>query len=248
MFPTNQKNIPIIMIGIFCTLTLVFASATFVKAEETKKPNYNRTTTTTQTNRAETQTNRQAIAVERASSTEERLNKRIQTTTERSEAIRLKKEEIQTNRADRKAVLQASAQTRITNLSANLSNRMDAAVNRMQNVIDRLTSRINKLNELGIDTSTALDSLDKAQQEIDQAKTVLSTIDDDVANFVGSEDPRANWQKLKLTFTEIRDSIKASHQSLRATVENLKKAIAKAEIDRGVSRAVSNNEQATTTE
>ena len=248
MFPTNQKNIPIIMIGIFCTLTLVFASATFVKAEETKKPNYNRTTTTTQTNRAETQTNRQAIAVERASSTEERLNKRIQTTTERSEAIRLKKEEIQTNRADRKAVLQASAQTRITNLSANLSNRMDAAVNRMQNVIDRLTSRINKLNELGIDTSTALDSLDKAQQEIDQAKTILSTIDDDVANFVGSEDPRANWQKLKLTFTEIRDSIKASHQSLRATVENLKKAIAKAEIDRGVSRAVSNNEQATTTE
>ena len=248
MFPTNQKNIPIIMIGIFCTLTLVFASATFVKAEETKKPNYNRTTTTTQTNRAETQTNRQAIAVERASSTEERLNKRIQTTTERSEAIRLKKEEIQTNRADRKAVLQASAQTRITNLSANLSNRMDAAVNRMQNVIDRLTSRINKLNELGIDTSTALDSLDKAQQEIDQAKTVLSTIDDDVANFVGSEDPRANWQKLKLTFTEIRDSIKASHQSLRATVENLKKAIAKAEIDRGVSRAVSNNEQATTIE
>jgi len=248
MFPTNQKNIPIIMIGIFCTLTLVFASATFVKAEETKKPNYNRTTTTTQTNRAETQTNRQAIAVERASSTEERLNKRIQTTTERSEAIRLKKEEIQTNRADRKAVLQASAQTRITNLSANLSNRMDAAVNRMQNVIDRLTSRINKLNELGIDTSTALDSLDKAQQEIDQAKTVLSTIDDDVANFVGSEDPRANWQKLKLTFTEIRDSIKASHQSLRATVENLKKAIAKAKIDRGVSRAVSNNEQATTTE
>ena len=248
MFPISQKNIPIILIGILCTLTIILGSATFVKAEETKKPNYNKATTTGQNNRAETQAKRQAITAERASSTEARLNKRIQTTTERSEAIRLKKEEIQTNRADRKAVLQASAQTRITNLSANLSNRMDAAVNRIQNVIDRLTSRISKLNGLGIDTNTAKDSLNKAQQEIDQAKTILSTIDDDVANFVGSEDPRANWQKLKLTFTEIRDSIKASHQSLRATVESLKEAVVKAKISHGVSEAVSNNDQATTTE
>ena len=125
---------------------------------------------------------------------------------------------------------------------------MDAAVNRIQNVIDRLNSRINKLNELGIDTSIALDSLDKAQQEIDHAKTILTTIDDDVANFVGSEDPRANWQKLKLTFTEIRDSIKASYQSLRATVESLKEAVVKAKLGHGVSEAVSNNDQATTTE
>jgi len=248
MIFTNQKNIPIIMIGILGTLTLMLVSATFVKAKEADGANKNNVTGTEQTNRAENQANRQAVATKRASSTETRLNNRTQTTAERSEAIKLKKEETQINRAERKAVLQASAQTRITNLAANLSNRMDAAVNRIQNVIDRLTSRISKLNELGIDTSTAHDSLNKAQQEIDQARTILSTIDDEIANFIGSEDPRANWQKLKLTFTEIRNSIKMSHQSLRTTVESLKEAIAKAKIDRGVSEAVSNNEQATTTE
>jgi hypothetical protein len=172
---------------------------------------------------------------------------RIQTQTERADAIKAKQAEMQAVRADRKAAFQAAAQTRLTNLAANISNRMDAAAGRLQNVIDRLTSRIAKLNDQGVDTASASASLSTAQQELDRAKVILRGIDGEVASFIGSENPRESWQSLKTTYTSARDALRASHQALLASVASLKAAVIATDSGRGASTAVSNG-QATTTE
>ncbi|OGG88368.1 hypothetical protein A2592_02595 [Candidatus Kaiserbacteria bacterium RIFOXYD1_FULL_42_15] len=241
MSSSLQKNMPAIVAGVLCLLVLILATSNFVRAEETGS-----STETNVTNpsakRGQNQLERQSVTAEHASTSDARVAKRAQTKAERSDTIKLKQEKIQAAHADRKVALQATAQNRITNLAANLNNRLDAVVNRMQDIINRLGSRIDKLNELGVDTNTASDSLANAQQEIDRARAILVSIDTEVAEFIGSEDPKTKWNNLRAVYSEARDAIKSSHQAVKITIEALKESARTTNLDRGVSGAVSNNE------
>jgi hypothetical protein len=121
-------------------------------------------------------------------------------------------------REERRAALSAAAQTRLTNLAANVSNRMDAYVRRITNVTDRLESRAAKLEATGVDVSAARTKIADARTELEKARENLSTIDSAVAGFVGSENPRTYWQQVKTTYLAAREAIKGAH---RATVETL---------------------------
>ncbi|MCU0678691.1 MAG: hypothetical protein MUF19_03885 [Candidatus Pacebacteria bacterium] len=123
-----------------------------------------------------------------------------------------------TVREERRAALSAAAQARLTNLAANVSNRMDAYVRRITNVTDRLESRASKLQETGLDVSAARGKIADARAELEKARQNLATIDSAVAGFVGSENPRTYWQQVKTTYLTARDAIKGAH---RATVETL---------------------------
>ena len=114
--------------------------------------------------------------------------------------------------------LQRVAQTRLTNLAANMSNRMDSAVARLQNVTDRLNSRLTKMEAEGKDISQARTELALAQSKLDEAKRSLATIDNEVNAFVGSATPRENWNNLKNTYLNTREVIVAAHQSILATI------------------------------
>lgn len=114
--------------------------------------------------------------------------------------------------------LTVAAQTRLINLAANVSNRLDAYVRRIANVTDRLESRANKLSESGLDVAPARAKIAEAKSELDKARQSLQNIDTAVNNFVKSENPRTYWQQVKATYMSARDAIKAAH---RATVEAL---------------------------
>jgi hypothetical protein len=114
--------------------------------------------------------------------------------------------------------LQRMAQTRLQNLAANMSNRMDSAVARLQNVTDRLNSRLTKIEAGGKDVSAARTELALAQTKLDEAKRSLATIDTEVNAFVGSATPRENWNNLKNTYLNTREVIVAAHQSILATI------------------------------
>ena len=114
--------------------------------------------------------------------------------------------------------LTAAAQTRLINLAANVSNRLDAYVRRITNVTDRLESRANKMGENGLDVTAARAKIAEARAELDKARQSLANIDAAVNNFVKSENPRTYWQQVKATYMSSRDAIKAAH---RATVETL---------------------------
>lgn len=120
--------------------------------------------------------------------------------------------------SEKRGALSAAAQARLTNLAANVSNRMDAYVRRITNVTDRLESRATKLEATGIDVTVARAKIAEARTELEKARFNLSTIDNAVAGFVGSENPRTYWQQVKNTYLATRDAIKGGH---RATVETL---------------------------
>lgn len=115
--------------------------------------------------------------------------------------------------------LQKVAQTRLTNLAANMSNRMDGVVARLQNVTNRLTSRLQKMEDEGKNVTAAKDELVRAQEKLAEVKFSLSTIDTQVNAFVGSATPRENWNNLKSTYLTNRDLIISTHQSILATID-----------------------------
>lgn len=143
---------------------------------------------------------------------------------DRQEAREERVETRQTVRADRQAALSDIRQQRILNLSANVSNRMDAAVARLFSVIERLETRIMKMNEVGLDTEAAEAKLREAAEHVASARALLSNIDTLVYNATTSEQPLTNWQEVRTTYQEAARLIRASHQSLRETIALLKLA------------------------
>lgn len=121
-----------------------------------------------------------------------------------------------------KAVLSARSQERITNLAANISNRFDAIIARLQNITSRLDTRIEKLNAAQVDTTGAKQSLNAAQTALDAARADMRGIDEKVLRVVGSTDPKSEWREVRATFVSARDNIKVAHSELRNTVTQLK--------------------------
>lgn len=124
----------------------------------------------------------------------------------------------------RQATLEARAQERVTNLSANMSNRMEAIIARLQNISDRLESRIVKMNESGVDTTASAAALASAQLSLDGALTEISDIDASVYAAVSAADVRSGWATLKAKFEGIRDLIKTAHSELQRSISLLKEA------------------------
>lgn len=210
-------------------LLLLFGGAALVFAEETTQ------------SPEEWQQQAKERRDEFLANTQERQQQREEKVAEFQTNMEERRAEFQAKQEERRAQLQARAQERITNLAANVSNRMEAVTTRLQNIIDRLHSRIEKLEELGVDTTEAKAALDSAQLSVDAAIEALSDIDEQVAEVVGSEDVKTAWTETKTIYSNVHDHLKTARTELQATVAALKKAVAAAELGRGVSDAVRNN-------
>jgi exonuclease VII small subunit len=136
-----------------------------------------------------------------------------------------RRQEIQTNIAERQATLQKNAQQRITNLAANISNRMEAAIRRIENVILRLESRIEKLRAQGVATEEASRALAAARTDIERARQTLATIDTDVRAAVTSNDPRTTWERVRAIYQTTHGFIRSAHQNIRIAIDALKQAV-----------------------
>lgn len=136
-------------------------------------------------------------------------------------------------------VLKKRTQERVRNLAANISNRLDAIIARLENISARLNTRIEKLNQTGTDTSAAAASLDKARTALSAAKEQMKGIDGAVATALGSRDPKTQWQSIRIKFITTRDNIRTAHTELKNTIVNLKSAPPAAPVEQ---TATSSNE------
>ena len=151
-------------------------------------------------------------------------------------------------RTERRAALSEVRQQRIINLAANISNRMDAAVARLFTIIDRLESRLQKLEQQGVDTAAAKSSLQEAAQSLAEAKTALADIDTAVYNATTGEEAYTAWQDLRAHYQSIATSIRSTHASLRAVIAALKTSLPDPSTLRETPRNTSVEEPVTTTE
>lgn len=251
MISSRQKQLPTFIVITLGLSIAVFATTYVVHAENatttnSANPEIQTDIDTPNTRPSHSLSNTPNGRGNATASSSERRAVIQQNQAERSDAIKTRVSDIKAAHAERKAAFQAATQTRLTNLAANLSNQMDATVARIQNVIDRLYTRIDKLKADGVDTSASETSLAVAQQEIDKASSMLSSIDSDVATFIGSENPKAGWQSLKQTYSAARDAIKGSHQALVTSILTLKAAVlASNPKNEGVAGAISSSDQTT---
>ena len=193
--------------------------------------------------RADLQADRKAaradIQAEQAAAAEAREAAMSERATTQADA----RADMQQERAERRAELNDRTKQRVTNLAANISNRMDAAAARMQNIITRLESRIDKLQSAGLNTTEATVALASAQTSIDAAVIALTRIDVTVQTAVTAEDPRAAWEEVKVAYGSIRAQLRTAITEMRASVQALKDAARATDGERGSAAAVQSNTQ-----
>jgi hypothetical protein len=128
------------------------------------------------------------------------------------------------NLLQRQAALQARSQERIINLTANVSNRIDAIIVRFLNISQRLESRIEKVNANGLNTSEATRHLAEAQAIITEISTTMQGIDTAVAQALSSADVRTNWQTVRATLTSAQNNIERANRTLTACITAIETA------------------------
>ena len=143
--------------------------------------------------------------------------------------------------AERRAALSERVQERIRNLAANMSNRMEAAIGRLENIADRIDRRIDKIEDQGVDVSGAQEKLAQARSSLSDAETLLLDIDALVHAAASAETPRETWAGVRQVYLDTKTAILSAHQSLRATLEELKAAVQVTQTGQGVSEVVRQN-------
>lgn len=120
--------------------------------------------------------------------------------------------------------LNPRAQERIINLSANMSNRIEAMEERLTRIGARLESRLNKMTAAGNDTQAAAQQLAEANELLSQVRARLTTIDADVINAVTAESPAARIIELQRSYRTMTNTLRNAHTELIATLVLLKQS------------------------
>lgn len=156
-----------------------------------------------------------AIAQTSTTETTEEISTTTATTSELAPVV------VEATTPERQGTLSPRGQERVTNLAANLSNRFDVVIERLFNVMNRLESRLGKLETSGTDVSQARNFLSTARTSLAQARENMSTIDSQVALMVGSPNPREAWRSLRTTYSNTRELVRSAHADMRAAILSL---------------------------
>jgi hypothetical protein len=101
---------------------------------------------------------------------------------------------------------------------------MQAAIDRLSQISDRLDSRIEKLSTEGVQTATAAEILGHVETELSEAKGALLEMRPDVENAVTSDDPRKTFRNVRSQFLIAAHSIRDAQTHLRTAIQLIKEA------------------------
>ncbi len=158
------------------------------------------------------------IQEEESTSTTNNIDNQIATNTENIPSPA----QVQNTTINNHTALSLVTQTRITNLCANISNRLDAVIARQENIAKRLQTRIDKMKMQTIDTNIAEERLRVALVTINQAKDSIRNIDSDVHQTVTATDPKYKWTDVHATYIETDRLVRQAHTELEAVISTLK--------------------------
>lgn len=114
------------------------------------------------------------------------------------------------------------AQDRIINLAANISNRLDSALTRLQNIQARMESRATTMRAAGLDTSLALTSLEENKIILTRSAEQLASIDSLVYYATTAPTPKLAWMAVSAKYKVIATDLRDSKALLTTTLTDLK--------------------------
>lgn len=207
----NQKSY-FLFIGI-----LLLSISTIVYAETTEQ--------SSSTESFSTSTNSNAIENISTSTDNNLISSTTESTTTDFEIPNTEKPIVEQKLPINQTFLSNVEQQRITNLCANISNRLDAAIARQDNIAKRLNSRIVKMRELGVDTTSAETKLAETTITINTAKNTIKNIDTLINQTITSPTPKTAWLSVRTTYTETETLVKQTQEELRMVIQLLKSPI-----------------------
>jgi hypothetical protein len=120
--------------------------------------------------------------------------------------------------------LSVGKQTRIINLAANISNKLEATMTRFDTIIARLERRIEKMEAEGYDVREAKTKLTKAQNSLSAGRSEIMDIDGVVTQMSSSENPKSGWIKVRSSFKSAYVSVRETKQSLKDVITLLRQS------------------------
>lgn len=138
-----------------------------------------------------------------------------------------------------KVNLSQEQQDRFINLIRNTFARMDAAIDRLENVSTRIETRVAALEAEGVDTSLARAPLADAVNKLAEARAQLSQAQAQAEVGIVSDTPRERFMVAREQFKNIKQTIRDAYVLLREALAELKDAVMEAELNKkGASPAV----------
>lgn len=125
---------------------------------------------------------------------------------------------------------------KVLNQAETVSKEFGASILRLENIINRLQSRLAQLENENADTSLAQAKLDEAKRELESARTVFAMLNIvDAAADSGS--PREKFAVVRARYMIIRGSLSETHDLLTEAVTLSREALQRAEAERKMTEA-----------
>lgn len=122
--------------------------------------------------------------------------------------------------------LTADEQTRVVNLAANMSNKIDAATYRFEEISARVFSRVKKMEAEQYDMGLVWPHLQASAASIENIKAQMQGMDF-FAVVIQSEDPAAAWTETREKYLAAAVELGKVKQSLQSAVTEMKASLLK---------------------
>ncbi|MCW9054517.1 MAG: hypothetical protein OQJ98_00845 [Candidatus Pacebacteria bacterium] len=150
-----------------------------------------------------------------ASGTPELIRAQLATSTkERLEQIEERKSELRLQLEERRAELEEKKNERIARYLGYISRKMDAAIERLNTLADRILSRIEKLEEVGHEMTDARAVLDTARGEIAIAEEEMNSALEDAKTALEEDMTREAFGQVASTLAHAKESLRDAHKAL----------------------------------
>ena len=114
--------------------------------------------------------------------------------------------------------LSVEEQTRMVNLAANISNQLEASMERISAISDRLATRLTQMEAEGLLVGAARTQLTDVRQQLANAQTALNNIDSAVFVVASSPSPATTWPSVKNQYTTSRAALVAALTTLQTAI------------------------------
>ncbi|HEY4498467.1 MAG TPA: hypothetical protein VJH94_00205 [Candidatus Paceibacterota bacterium] len=142
------------------------------------------------------------------------------------EKMQEKREEVKTNiqekRADVKNRLEDKRKNLIRSYSERIVKNLTQTLERLENIANRLSTRLDKLVGEGVSVTEARTKLAVAKTKIEEATTAVGTIKTFVETMLASEDPKAAFEQVKEAIEQAHEKVRAAHAALVDVINSIK--------------------------
>ncbi|MCI0597515.1 hypothetical protein L0Y34_00340 [Candidatus Parcubacteria bacterium] len=142
--------------------------------------------------------------------------------------------DVKANLADRRAHFASTSALRRANLTDAIKERiidranhaarlLDAMLERLKGLADRIEARINELADAGEDVSAARAALGEADDALAETERAIEAVKDAMHTALDSDTPREKLQAVKTLAQTAKEALRAAHQALMEAVRELPK-------------------------